>query len=169
VRVGDDAPFSPAPGREVLPGPVQHAMGVDDRLGLQPRRQLPLRRFSGVFGRAPPGAGAPPGSRAVLIRPASATRGLESTAVFLAPDFPSRGSRVKGVLWTSLTRSASPTLDPAGARQGSAAMRKMGVNQETAYGAGGCDGKRLAEGRPGGARPLAQLACFPRGAVRPWF
>ena len=35
VRVADDVPLRPAPGRELLPGPVQHAMGVDDRLGLQ--------------------------------------------------------------------------------------------------------------------------------------
>src|SRR6185437_10889474 len=53
VGVADDVPLGPSPDREVLPGPVKHAMGVDDRLGLQARRQLPLRRLSGVFGRAP--------------------------------------------------------------------------------------------------------------------
>ena len=53
MRVADDVPLGPSPDREVLPGPVKHAMGVDDRLRLQARRQLPLRRFSGVTGRAP--------------------------------------------------------------------------------------------------------------------
>jgi len=37
VRVTDDVPLGPSPGREVLPGPVEHAMRIHHRLGLQTR------------------------------------------------------------------------------------------------------------------------------------
>ena len=40
MRVIDEIPFCPPPHREVLPGPVQHAVRVDDRLGLQAGRHL---------------------------------------------------------------------------------------------------------------------------------
>jgi hypothetical protein len=137
--------------------------------GSAPRRRTAPPAAGSGLGKPRPARARLRGLRAALIRQASANRGLGSAAVFLAPDFPSRGCRVKGALRASLTRSASPTLDPAAAHQGSAAMRKMGGHQETAYGAGGCDGIKIGQGRPGGAGPLAQLACFPRGAVRPWF
>ena len=52
VRVADDIPLGPSPGREVFPGPVEHAMRVHHRLGLQARIELPSCRLGGVLGRA---------------------------------------------------------------------------------------------------------------------
>src|SRR5262249_32941321 len=51
MRLVEDIPFHPAPGGEVLPGPMQHAMGIHDRLGLQARYQLLASRFLRLFGR----------------------------------------------------------------------------------------------------------------------
>ena len=53
MRVVDDVAFGPAPGHDVLPGPVQHAVGVDDRLGFQARPRSLRRGLAGVLGRAP--------------------------------------------------------------------------------------------------------------------
>ena len=55
-----------------------------------------------------------------------------STAGFLAHDCPSRGHQVKGALRASLPDRHSPTLDPATAHKGSAAMRKTGADQDRA-------------------------------------
>ena len=52
VRVADDIPLGPSPGREVFPGPVEHAMRVHHCLGLQARIEFPSCRLGGVFGRA---------------------------------------------------------------------------------------------------------------------
>ena len=52
VRVADDVPLGPSPDREVFPGPMEHAVRVDDRLGLQAGRQLPPCRLGGILGRA---------------------------------------------------------------------------------------------------------------------
>src|SRR5208282_1290198 len=59
------------------------------------------------------------------------------------------------------------TLDPAATHQGSAAMRKMGVNQETAYGAGGCDGIKIGQGRAGRCRTASATSPCSARAVRP--
>src|SRR5271165_3569813 len=53
MRVGHDVPLRPSPDRKVLPGSVEHAMRIHDRLGFQAGRELPLRRFGGVFSRTP--------------------------------------------------------------------------------------------------------------------
>ena len=50
VRVTDDVPLGPSPGREVLPGPVEHAMRIHHRLGLQTRISLPSCRLGGLLG-----------------------------------------------------------------------------------------------------------------------
>src|SRR3984957_10421387 len=52
VRVADDIPLGPSPGREVLPGPVEHAMRVHHCLGLQARIELPSCRLGGALCRA---------------------------------------------------------------------------------------------------------------------
>jgi hypothetical protein len=53
------------------------------------------------------------------------------------PDFASRGDHVKGALRAARAIGVPPTLDPAGARQGMAAVRKTGGEQGLAAALGG--------------------------------